>query len=588
MKPFKLFTLLALLITFFSSVGSPMAQQSALPPEVIAYADMILYNGKILTADDKFSVAEAAAIRDGKFLAVGQNDRIRLMAGPRTQQIDLQGRSVVPGLIDTHLHQVWIGQISKAGSPLPLKDLKSGLEEIKKVVERAAPGEWVYFYAPDNAVLFEQINRKVLDSIAPKNPLVICSLCNVGQANSLALKTIPQQTGGLVKDPNTGEPTGMVSGFALGVLLYDMRPEPPITEEDIQLQKKIFKRVNSQGLTTIVGQAQGLSVSYLKALWERGELTARVRLGHELVRQNPNAEAYLKRVGNLSGFGDSMMKIHGTTVQPVDCTSSSGDMLTWKAKIREATGSPYGLYGSNHWVSYGSDHENSEWQNVILANRYGWAITSVHTQGDKAASVMLDAFEKANSEKPLQGRWGFDHALTRNADDIKRATKLGVIYSVAPKYVFQDPTSLVYQYGADQVSGMTPVRTMIDLGMKPVMEGDISGEWSAPLWLMEVLITRKDAKTGRVWGADQKITRQEALWMKTNWAARYSGDEKNLGTIEANKLADLVVIGGDYMTVPEDQIAELPIDLTIVGGKEVYNRSKEGLIRLPRWDEGRR
>ncbi len=584
MKQFKRGSPLFSLVVSLTLFGSSQAQQASLPPEVIAYADMVLYNGKVLTADDNFTIAEAAAIRDGKFLAVGTSDRIRRMAGPRTRQIDLNGRTVVPGLIDTHLHQAWIGQISKEGSRVLLKDRDSGLQELNQVVEGAVPGEWLYFYAPDSDVLFHEMTREVLDRVSPNNPLVIASLCNVGAANSLALKEIPPDTGGFVKDPDTGQPTGMVSGFALGVLIYDMRPEPQIEEKDIQLQKQILEKLNSQGLTTIIGQAQGLSVTYLKKIWKRGELTARVRLSHELVRQNPSAEAYLKRVGNLDGFGDAMMKIHGTTVQPVDCTSGSGDMLTTKAKLREVSGSPYGLYGANHWQSFGNDYEKSEWNNVILANRYGWSIVSVHTQGDGAANVMLDAFEKANQEKPLEGQWSFDHAIIRTPEDIRRATNLGVIYSVTPKYLFRDPTSLVFQYGADQVNGMTPVRDMIDAGMKPVMESDIKGVFSAPLWNMEKLITRQDEKLNRIWGPDQKITRQEALWMKTNWAAYYAEDEKILGTIEVSKLADLVVLGGDYLTVAEDQISELPIDLTVVDGKIVYERSKDGVIHLPFWD----
>lgn len=561
-----------------------LAQQSSIPSELISYPDAIFYNGKILTADDNFTIAEAVAIRDGKFLAVGTTANVRRLAGPQTRQVDLNGRSVVPGFIDTHLHQAFLGQISKNGSRLRLKDLNSGLEEVKQVVAKAKPGEWLFFYAPDNAVLFEQMNRRLLDGIAPNNPLAIVSLCNVGVANSIAINTIPPGIAGLVKDSGTGEPTGMVSGFALGVLEYDMRPEPPVTEADIQLQKQILKRINAQGLTAFAGQAQGLSVSYVKALWERGELTARVRIAHELVRQNPYAEFYLKRVGNLNGFGDSMLKIFGTTVQPVDCTSSSGDMLTIQPKLREVPNSPYGLYGANHWESFGSDLEHSEYQNIILANRYGWAISSVHTQGDKAAALMLDAFEKANKERPLTGRWGFDHAIFRTKEDMQRAKALGVTYSVASKYVFQDPSGLVYQYGADQVSHGTPVRDMINAGMKPVIEADIKGEWSRPLWTMEVLITRKDEKLGKVWGPDQKLTRKEALWMKTNWSSRYTHDESIIGTIAVGKLADLVVLGGDYMTVPEEQISDLSIDLTVVGGKTVYDRAKDGKITLPYWD----
>ncbi|MBI4455711.1 MAG: amidohydrolase family protein [Acidobacteria bacterium] len=170
------------LVFLVAILSNAKAQQETLPPEVIAYPDMVLYHGKILTADDSFTVVEAIAVRDGKFLAVGRSDYIRRMVGPRTQQIDLNGRTVVPGFIDTHLHQAFIGQISKAGSRLGLEDLGSALEEIKKAVVKAAPGEWLFFYAPDNNVLFNEINRKLLDSVAPNNPLAIVSLCNVGMA----------------------------------------------------------------------------------------------------------------------------------------------------------------------------------------------------------------------------------------------------------------------------------------------------------------------------------------------------------------------------------------------------------------------
>ena len=133
---------------------------------------------------------------------------------------------------------------------------------------------------------------------------------------------------------------------------------------------------------------------------------------------------------------------------------------------------------------------------------------------------------------------------------------------------------------------MTPVRDMIKAGMKPVGEADITGKYSSPLWGMGALITRTDEK-GRTWGGNQKITRQEALWMKTNWAARYSGDEKVLGTLTAGKLADVVVLSDDFMTIPEDQIANMRADYTIVGGKVVYDREKEGEITSRYWDRAR-
>ena len=586
MRPFQLLQASVYFSVAILVSGSARAQQQDVPQEVMAWADIILYNGKVLTADDNFTIFEAVAVRDGKFLAVGESDRIRRMAGALTRVVDLNGRSVVPGLWDPHLHQAWLGQTAASGMRLQFKDLNSTLEDIKTAVDKAAPGEWLFLTGPNNTVLVEEMNRKLVDAISPRNPIVIVGTpCNIGIVNSLALEAVPPETTGIIKDPATGEPTGLISGYVLGLYVYEIRPQREITQEDVELEKQIFRKLNSIGLTTIVGRGQGLTISILKEVWAQGALTARIRLAHEFIRQNPNAEAYLKRVGNLSGLGDAMLKLHAATVQPPDCTSSSGAALTWAPKLRQYDASPYGTFGNLYWESFGNDLEHSEAQSIILANRYGWNIASMHTQGDRAASAVLDVYEKANNEKPLKGRWAFDHGLFRTAENIRRAKELGVLFSIAPKYLFQaDPSELVYQYGADQVSRLTPVRSMIEAGMKPVMESDIRGPYSSPLWNMEMLITRNDGKGGRTWGADQNITRQEALWMKTNWASYYTEDEAILGTIEVGKLADLVVLGGDYMTVPEDQIAELPIDLTVVDGKVVYDRSKDGIIRLDFWD----
>ena len=575
----------SLLLVALAPVGHLLAQAGTFPAEILAYPDIILYNGQLLTADDDFTIAEAVALRGKIFMAVGSNTEVLRLAGPQTQRIDLRGRSVVPGLFDTHLHQAWVAQLAKSGSSgrASFKDRVSGLGEVQTIVSKATPGEWLYIGGPDNKALVTDLTLEELDRVSPANPVVITTTNNLGFANSLALKSVDWEIGGVEKDPGTGQPTGIVSGFALGALTYERMPIPPLAEGALELQQEIFRKLNSQGLTTIIGRAQGTSISVLKELWAQEKLTARVRVCHEFVRQNAQAENYLKRIGNLSGFGDPWMKIIGLTVQPVDGTSNAGAVLTAMPKQRELPDSPFGKYGQNKYENYGSTLEKSEYHNIILANRYGWNIACVHSQGDGAADMLLKAFAEANQEKPLEGTWAFDHALSRTPENIARAKELGVIFSVAPKYLFIDtPTRLVFQFG-EGVHRMTPVRDMIQAGMKPVLEADVRGKYSAPLWTMEVLITRTD-EDGKMWGHGQRITREEALWMKTNWASHYSGDEKLLGTIEPGKLADLVVLGGDYMSVPEDQIAELSIDLTVVDGRIVYDREKEGEVHLDYWD----
>ena len=579
--------LLALPLVAVSCLSCLLGQQlSSLPPQVVQYADMVLYNGKILSANDQFDILEAVAVRGGKFLAVSTDENILAMAGPETERIDLKGRSVVPGFFDTHLHQAWVAQYAKGGGVerrrISFKDVASGLGEIEAIVATARPGQWLYMNGPENKALLLELRLEQLDAISPANPVVITTTDNPSFANSLALETVDWSLGGVETDPDTGQATGRMNGFALGTLTYERMSLPPVTQETLELQQNVLKKLNSQGLTTIIGRAQGSSISVLKDLWAQKRLTARVRFCHEFVRQNAHAENYLKRIGNLSGFGDEWMKIIGITVRPTDGVSGAGAMLTTKPKRRELPDSPFGAKGLDGYQNYGSTLEKSEYRSIILVNRYGWNISCLHSQGDGASQILLNAFEEANTEKPLQGQWAFDHGLSRSAENMAKAEELGVIFSITPKYLFQNsPETLIYQYG-EEVYRMTAVRDMIKAGLKPVMESDIRGKYSAPLWNMEALITRTD-ENGKIFGANQAITREEALWMKTNWASYYSGDEKILGTIEVGKLADLVVLGDDYMTVPEAQISEIPVDLTIVGGRVVYDREKEGEIRSDYW-----
>ena len=415
-------------ILFFSCflvLGVVRAQVGELPSEVVHYAEMVLYNGQVITADDEGTVASAVAIRDKKFLAVGDDEYILRMAGPKTSKINLEGRSVVPGFIDNHYH-AWVGQISKRGEQgrTTFKDKASGLEEVRQLVEAMPPGEWVTLSAPRNPAFFS-VTRKDLDPIAQRNPLVVITQGQDIAANSLAMELIqiPPDTGGLVKDPNTGEPTGQLGGWAGGIFQYETRPWPSI-EELIPREKQALARQSAQGLTTLLGRAQGLSISVLRKLWLEDELPVRVRVFHEFVRLNLNGEVFLKRVGNLTGLGDDLFKIVGLTVAGVDGSPSEGAALTSQPKLRELEDDGFGSFGQNRWLghAHGSQSpyewddipqevkENSDWMNIILANRYGWTISALHSSGEESTRIALKAYETASLEKPLEGPWGIDHS----------------------------------------------------------------------------------------------------------------------------------------------------------------------------------
>ncbi len=548
-----------------------VAQQS-LPPEVIAYPDLVFHNGKVLTADEKFTIAEAVAVRDGKFLAVGTNERILAMAGPKTQRFDLAGRSLLPGFVDTHLHQSWVidvppppGEVTKRPN---FSTLESALADLRKIVAATPPGGFIGLSGPSNRVIAVEMNAKLLDEVAPNNPLYIEAANDQVVANSLLLKMLFEShpnVPGVLKDAN-GKPTGQLRGAASGEAVWVLNPWPPV-EDLIEPQKEALHRMNQMGLTTIGGRASPLTTSVLREMMVSGQLTSRIRIFHEFLRQNSEPERFLKRVGNLTGMGNDLYKIVGTTVQVIDGGGASS-ARTKKGKMAVPDSSPYTEFGQNKWEETG-DMATSDRRNIILANRYGWTIGAMHSSGDESNTILLDVFAEADKERPLKGRhWGIDHGEQLTPAHFSKLLGMGVTPSVYSKAMYNNEDRIAV-FGKDDVYKQQPVKSLIDAGIRPAAEADANGRSASPLFNMRNWITRVDDKG---WQLDpaEKVSRQEALWMYTRWAAGYSGEEDLFGSIEPGKLADLVVVAGDYMTFPELELDKLRVVLTVIGGKIVH------------------
>lgn len=570
---------------------------------VLSYADMVFYNGKVLTADDKFTVAPAVAIRDGKILAVGEDSKILRTAGPKTVKIDMKGNSIIPGFHAVHADDNFVGNHGASGPygvvSLKFPDMDTGLRNIKSVVDAAKPGEWVVVDIPITKLTYDQhnLNRYVLDTVAPNNPLLVnYALDSV--VNSMALKEVlqdyPGEMPGIAKDEK-GEPNGHLRGFAHGRVTYESVPWPKDLEPLVQKQKQLLLNASADGVTAMGGQINGLATTVLHTLWERGELPLRIRLSHDFARLNAHADAFYKRIGNLMYMGDDWFRIGGGTVMSLDGTPDRAGVLTLKPKLAEPPGAgAYGVYGESKYElsAPGMDwRKYSDFNTIILANRYGWNITDLHTRGDRGVEILLEAFDTANRDRPVKGRrFSMMHGDMRTPEQIKRLAQYDAVMSIRSKYLFMETGVVdVYKitYGADAIHRMFPVRSMIDAGLKPVLESNYSyeppeethGQGAPPmpagftyLGALEKFITRKNDLTGQIWGPDERITRKEVLWMATNWASMAYGDEKILGTIEPGKLADLVILGGDYMSVPEEQISDIPVVMTLVGGKIMHQK----------------
>jgi len=568
---------LASLAIVLAALSSPATaqQRDELPPELITYPNLIFYNGTVITMDDKSTTAEAVAVRDGKFLAVGTSERIRRMAGPETRQVDLKGGSVIPGFIDTHLH---LGPVRTDRKSLPLTartpvDLK---KQIAELAAKATPGEWLLV----DTIKTNILTRKDLDEIAPNNPLEMKFPPGEEPVilNSQALKiaNLPPDIPGMDKDPQ-GNATGVLWGYAAGVVEYEVIPLISPAER-IPMFAAAMKDAAAVGLTTVYTRSDANGISAIKEMWLKDQLTLRWRLGSEMIRMNPNAESLMKRVGNLDMLGDDMFRLSG--LQPGNPDNNYGigaytrrppQMWYPGAPKGELMSRGYDKFGQNYW----NDLEHSGHAMIILGNRYGWDMRGTHVAGDRAVDMMLDAYEKADKENPVAGRaFAIDHGAMIRPDHIPRLKKLDVIVSMAPKYLFADGSAdrLMPIWGGDEMQRWSPARTLIDAGIRVVAEADTEGEAMSPLWGLEKFVTRTDDK-GRVWGKDEKLTREEALRTYTIWAAEYTREKDTLGSIEPGKLADLVVLGENYLKVPENRISLIPVLMTVVGGRVVFEKT---------------
>ncbi|MBI3941326.1 MAG: amidohydrolase family protein [Acidobacteria bacterium] len=594
-------------LALWGGVGRVKGQQ--VPPELLAvsYPDLVLYNGKVLTADDRFAIAQAVAVRDGKTLAVGNSELILQMAGPKTARIDLQGNTLTPGFIDVHSGQFW-GAHRVSGpdwlgnfTEMRIDKLDDGLRAIKAHVDKARPGEWVFVNPYRTAAAYE-LTLQLLDSVAPNNPILVSLDNTTGWVNSRAFSLIPDDIKagmGIYRDEK-GQPTGRVSGWAYGVLTYEMLPWPdgPAFENMVQKQKAILQHLNRMGVTSIGYRMSGLAISVVRELYDRGELPMRIRISTEIGRLNPHMERYLKRVGNLMGMGNEWFKIGGATVGSFDPGPDTGGMMTRKPRQNIQAWEAFGPYGE-HKLQLGVEpnsgkdwKEYSDYKNAILLGRYGWNVNDMHIQGDAGVELALEIFDKINKERPIKTKhFGMVHGLMRPADLIKRMAEydLALSFNTGPMSG-RGAEDLAKWYGADEVAGMSPVRNVIDAGMKPILEvtngagvqdaisltgrGEPDRKIDYQLYLkaMQAHITRRHLTTGKAWGTNLKITREEALKMATVWASRFYGDEKIMGAIEPGKLADFVELGGDFLAVPEEKIGEIPILRVIVGGKVTYQK----------------
>jgi predicted amidohydrolase YtcJ len=554
---------LALTLTFAGVHGQTPLPRPPAP-------DLVLFNGKILTVDRNFSIHQALAIVGDRIMAVGNDDQMKTVAGPATRLIDLKGRTVIPGLMDNHLHGAGGGpgvDLSRARS---MADVNAA---IQARVQASKAGDVIVSNSDwHEAQLKEQSLplRDDLDRVAPRNPVVLVRGGHEYILNSAALtrwaitESTPQPPGGRITKYDNGRLNGELVDTAKALVRLPPAA-PPTPQQQIEDRIADYKKLNEAGLTSI--RHPGISIAEYRMLQEmqkRGRLTIRISA---LLRPavGPNGvDPALAASGIKQNEGDEQLRIGGIKLA-VDGGFEGGLMRDLYEKPWDENGTYRGLQTINTERYIGAVRE---------LNRQDWRVAT-HAVGDAAIDLVLNAYEKADAEHPIAARrWSIEHAFIGRADHLPRMKALGVAIA-AQNHLFLAGPSLVKYWGPARAAITTPARMYLDAQL-PVSSGtDAPVVPYPPLWTLYHFVTR-DTIAGGVLGPDQRVSRQDALRMATINNAWLNMEERTKGSLEPGKFADLVVLSEDLLTCPEPQLRDAKVLMTMVGGKVVA-----GDLRVP-------
>lgn len=535
-------------------------------------ADMILLDGKIVTVDSKETIKEAVAVRSGRIQAVGSNKEVKSLIQPETQVIDLAGRTVIPGFIESHCHLAsdaahqHVFEVIDASYETGIKSIADIQARIAEQVKRKPKGEWINVTQEDDSKLVEKRHptRWDLDKVAPEHPVIIDTVGgHFAVVNSKAFEragvkndSIDPMGGRYERDPKTGELTGWIHERARYVVQPIGYGRDPTLEEAMAGIHWVAKQYVAAGLTCANdgGVRQGVIIKALQELLRRGGLPLRIRLDirYELM-------AHLAALGIGEGFGNEMLKICGIKV------TTDGAISARTAAVAE----PY-FHRPNY---YGELAITKEVLRDIVMEGYpqGYRFC-VHANGERAINMFLDIIEETQSKYPRKDpRNRIIHCTVVDAEIIARIKQLGILPTIFGPYPYYHGDKIYQAFGAERLERMFAARSFLDVDVKVAAHSDHPASPYPPLMGIHALVNRKTVK-GHAIGASQKISVMEALKLYTINGAYHTFEEDRMGSIEPGKLADMVVLGKDILTVPPETIIDIPIDATILNGEIVYSR----------------
>lgn len=543
---------------------------SAVTPSSCADADLLLRNGHIVTMESQQSVVSSMAVRDGRVLAIGSDSKLNVCASARTNVVDLQKRTVLPGLIDVHTHAMeWTKGILRGQIDAGYPKVHSISEIVHEVSERAGklkPGEWIIGSAWDDAKLSEHryITRQDLDPVSANNPAYLVHVSgHLGVANSAALKLagIAKQTadpqGGVIERDKRSEPTGVLKDTAM-LLVEKILPADPADLSE-RAAKLVSEKAAEVGLTTI--HDIFLSPDEMKGYqdaYQKGWLKIRVQMSPQ-IGNLADAEK-LAHSGVHTGFGDDHLKF-GAAKMFADGGMGARTIAIYPPGV---TGEPDN-FGVLRWTS--EDMQKAH----LLASGGGWQLET-HAIGDRAIDQVLDSYAAVIKQLGLKDpRFRIVHAGISTPAVQKRMRELDVIIDGNPPFVYWIG-SWFAKYGPERVRWSYPAKSYIENGIIESAGSDVDVTPISPWWGIWAAVERKELQTGQVLAPEERLTIREALRLYTLNGAYAGFEEAKSGSLAPGKLADFIVVDRDVLSVPSEQLKDVQVLETYVGGTMIYNR----------------
>ncbi|MFW6109509.1 MAG: amidohydrolase [archaeon] len=533
-------------------------------------ADMILKNGKIITVDPDDSIAEAVAIRGNKIEAVGTSREVSTLIGPSTEVIDLEGKTLMPGIIDSHTHPSHIAArfLEVDCRAPPIRRVSEILDRIQERAQEMDSVEWIRGANFNDSKLEEKrhINRWELDEVAPENPVfVVSDTGHQALANSKAFEVAgidentPDPPGGEIDRNEKGEPTGLLYENAMGLVREN------IPEYSIDALRESYKDVVNQfaewGITSThnaSGHRNGIRA--YKQLLDQGVKKLRMRLMVSVNRDKPgDILDALERAGIESGFGDDWLGIMSIKIMG-DGSGAGGTCCVYEPQNR-------GPKGTGLWMT-----EPEEVQRLVSKAHNAGLRVSIHSIGDRGIDMALECIEKAQKETPVPDmRHRIEHNSLCPPDSLNKIKELSVTPSSSIGYMYGLGDQYAENFGPERSRWLHPHKTMKEMGIIAGGNSDCPVTYYSPFVQIYEAVTRRTS-SGKVVSPEECISPMEAIKVYT-WNGAYLGkDEDKLGSIEPGKLADLIVLDRDILSVPHEEIKDIQVLTTIVDGKIVYKK----------------